>query len=191
MPGKLIAEFAATNFNPPCLRSGARRVLQGHQAGGMPLSRFHLEYHGEVVSPAVFQPSSDYVSRNTIESSRTIDGGVLSTWRVNAPAPETLVYFSPSASTCMCTLQLWHSAANKATCPARARRSKRAPNGKITAEITIPRARIVLCRWLNDKRTKGILHRGLTKHTWTIIFQSSVCNLMIPTVYKPNSRGQL
>jgi len=38
--------------------------------------------------------------------------------------PETLVYFSPNARdptrrrTCMCTLQLWRSTANKATCPA-------------------------------------------------------------------------
>lgn len=115
MPDKLIAEFAATNFNPPCLRSGMRRVLQGHQAGGMPLSRFHLEYHG-VVSPAVFQPASDYVSRNTIEFSRTIDGGGLSTARERTSRPpQTLVYFSPMR-VCMCTLQLWHSTANKATC---------------------------------------------------------------------------
>ncbi|EGI64980.1 hypothetical protein G5I_06440 [Acromyrmex echinatior] len=84
-PDKLIAEFAATNFNPPCLRSGVRRVLQGHQAGGMPLSRFHLEYRG--ISPAVFQPSSDYVSRNTIEFSRTIDGGGLSTARERTSRP--------------------------------------------------------------------------------------------------------
>lgn len=119
-PDKLIAEFAATNFNPPCLRSGVRRVLQGYQTGGMPLSRFHLEYRG-VVSPAVFQPSSDYVSRNTIEFSRTIDGGGLSTARERTSRPpKTSVYFSPNARcrTCMCTLQLWHSTANKATCPA-------------------------------------------------------------------------
>lgn len=111
----------------------------------MPLSRFHLEYHG-VVSRAVFQPSGDYVSRNTIEFSRTIDGGVLSTARERTSRPpETLVYFSSNARPpYTCTLQLWHSIANKATClvldGANVLRIR-----KIIAEITIPRAESWCC----------------------------------------------
>lgn len=125
MLDKLIAEFAATNFNPARLRSGVRRILQGHQAGGMPLSRFHLEYRGVVsLSLPVFQPSYDYVSRNTIEFPGTIDGGGLSTARERTSRPpETLVYFSPNARDAaavrVCVLCNYGTrTANKATCSA-------------------------------------------------------------------------